>query len=700
MNNPLLLRSSTLVRRTLSRRADACRRPVGGGGGSSRRRLNVNVGGYDDDDIATAVAFHRRTLSSSSSSSSSTAARGVGGGGGAVNPRKTTATAPPSAPVAQQASSPFPSLIVGPDRSLTPLGPFASAQASYLDPPNDVVVDLLDRLLELNVGIVAHYYMDVELQGVLHAIARRQAEMLRIARDGGGDGDGDGDGDGGGTRGEGTTDSIMGGGGGGRRRVPEYPVVTIADSLKMGDDAVRMCEYNSASSIICLGVDFMSESVMAIMGRNGHGHVPVYRAASRGIGCSLAESAESDGYRAWLVKCANDGRTLGKKSLHVIYINTSLETKAVSSSLMPTITCTSSNVLQTILQASSQLGPDVLRVCYGPDTYMGENLISLLDAVLESSDWSDERIRDEMHPEHDRSTLRMLRDNIVVYPHGNCVVHHMFGSSVVDAVIRDYPDAYVTAHLEVPGEMFQIALRRSHDDMGVVGSTSNILNFIERKVGEAAASAPHSREDVGGEDGGGTIMTTTTPTGRRRLRFILGTEAGMVTSIVRSVQDILESSGCRDLEAEIVFPVSSEAVMGVDDDDDDLGMSTAIASTTNALGVVPGSAGGEGCSAAGGCATCPFMKMNDLDAVHDLIDMIGRLRMSSSSSSSSSNARDELRLSEHLPPNRLSGKYINGRDAIELGTEPIVYMREFMKGRMLSKELVERVERAGRMSPQ
>ncbi len=57
--------------------------------------------------------------------------------------------------------------------------------------------------------------------------------------------------------------------------------------------------------------------------------------------------------------------------------------------------------------------------------------------------------------------------------------------------------------------------------------------------------------------------------------------------------------------------------------------------------------------------------------------------------------RDELRLAEHLPPNLLLGKYINGRDAIELRTEPIVYMREFMKGRVLSEELVEKVERAG-----
>ena len=70
------------------------------------------------------------------------------------------------------------------------------------------------------------------------------------------------------------------------------------------------------------------------------------------------------------------------------------------------------------------------------------------------------------------------------------------------------------------------------------------------------------------------------------------------------------------MTAEIIFPVASEAVMATNDDDDnnnrhDTGMS-----------VVPGVAGGEGCSTAGGCATCPYMKMNSLDALIDLLELI------------------------------------------------------------------------------
>jgi len=439
-------------------------------------------------------------------------------------------------------------------------------------------------------GIVAHYYMDVELQGVLQALKQIPGLEHRVG---------------------------------------------IADSLKMGDLAVQMCEDHGVTSVVCLGVDFMSESVQAILSKNNI-HVPVYRATSRAIGCSLAESAEGDLYKAWLQK---EGAQ--SNALHVIYINTSLETKAISSSLVPTITCTSSNVLQTLLQAAVQV-PDV-RILYGPDTYMGENLQTLLDVILQNPDWTDEKIQKDLHPQHTNATLKRLRDNLTVFPQGNCVVHHMFGRQVVQTV-RDhyYDDCFMTAHLEVPGEMFEIAMEKSLQDKGVVGSTSDILNFITRKVQDAAAASDNSKQ---------------------RLRFVLGTEAGMVTSIVQSVQNILHQTKSS-VEAEIIFPVSSEAVMSTEDDDEE-------------LAVVPGVAGGEGCSTAGGCATCPFMKMNDLDALQDIIEMV--------------DDQQTKKLESHLPPNRLEGKEIDGRDATDLGTEAILFMRQYMQSKALPPQLVEKI---------
>ena len=60
----------------------------------------------------------------------------------------------------------------------------------------------------------------------------------------------------------------------------------------------------------------------------------------------------------------------------------------------------------------------------------------------------------------------------------------MFGQDVVDQVRREYPEAYYTAHLEVPGEMFELAVEAQNQGRGVVGSTSNILQFILSKVAE------------------------------------------------------------------------------------------------------------------------------------------------------------------------------------------------------------------------
>lgn len=69
------------------------------------------------------------------------------------------------------------------------------------------------------------------------------------------------------------------------------------------------------------------------------------------IGCTLAEAADSQNY----IKYLNESLGTKDPSLHVIYINTSLLTKAKSNIIIPTITVTSSNVIQTILQAFSQI---------------------------------------------------------------------------------------------------------------------------------------------------------------------------------------------------------------------------------------------------------------------------------------------------------------------------------------------------------
>ncbi|MCO5579510.1 hypothetical protein L7F22_033365 [Adiantum nelumboides] len=428
----------------------------------------------------------------------------------------------------RQAVEPFPSLLLSAE-DISAQGSFAVAQAKYLEPIQSRVEELVEQLRRKQIGVVAHFYMDPEVQGVL--VAAKEA----------------------------------------------WPHIYISDSLVMADRAVKMAEAG-CKHIAVLGVDFMSENVRAILDKAGYQEVDVYRMSKEKIGCSLAEAAENTKYVTFLEEASKN-----LPALHVIYINTSLETKAKSHAVVPTITCTSSNVVQTVLQAFAQI-PN-LTVWYGPDSYMGANLA---ESFRQMANMSDEEIA-AIHPLHNKQSLLSLLPRLHYYHDGACIVHDLFGHEVVSRVRKGYRDAFLTAHFEVPGEMFALAMEAKQRGMGVVGSTQNILDFITSCVQEAV--------DRDFDD---------------KLQFVLGTEAGMVTAIVGAVRKILiagRSAGKRGkVNVEIVFPVSSEAIATVSP-------SSSHESSIAKLSIVPGVSSGEGCSISGGCASCPYMKMNSLDAL-------------------------------------------------------------------------------------
>jgi quinolinate synthase len=217
---------------------------------------------------------------------------------------------------------------------------------------------------------------------------------------------------------------------------------------------------------------------------------------------------------------------------------------------------------------------------------------------------------------------------------GTCIVHHIFGADVVRSVREHYADAFHTAHLEVPGEMFALAVEAEKQGRGVVGSTSNILGFISDRVDEAVVRAEPAH-----------------------LQVVLGTEAGMITSIVNRVQQRLQEHGRDDVEVEVIFPVSSEAV--------------AVAPESD-LQLLPGVQGGEGCSTAGGCATCPFMKMNNVDSLFDVLERIGNSD-----------------LNAWAPRKYL--EMVQGRTIADLGSEPILHMRDFQRTGELPQALVDQI---------
>lgn len=482
----------------------------------------------------------------------------------------------------------FPSLLIT-GEDITPQGAFAEAQAQYLAPDQGQVSELASLLSQRQIGVVAHFYMDPQVQGVLMS-----------ARD-------------------------------------AWPHIAISDSLVMADTAVKMAA-SGCRAIVVLGVDFMSENVRAVLDEAGHADVAVYRVASDPIGCSLAEAAEGPAYDAFLREAAGTPR-----SLHVVYINTSLRTKAAAAALVPTITCTSSNVVQTVLQAFAQV-PD-LTVWYGPDTYMGRNLHALFAALAEGGD--DAAVR-ALHPAHSAASVAALLPRLKHFQDGTCIVHHIFGAQVVEGVRRGYGDAFITAHFEVPGEMFALAQSAGRAGRGVVGSTSNILDFITAKVSAAlAAPAPG------------------------RLVFVLGTEAGMVTSIVRVVQSLLRHSGRDDVEVEVVFPVADNAITTPEQQQE----KPAVLPT--GLAVLPGPAMGEGCSLEGGCAACPYMKMNTLSALLSVCQRVG-------------SPAGEALLAP-FRPRAYSERTPDGRSIAAAGCGPILHMRHFQQTRRLPDSLVDKI---------
>ncbi|BAT76020.1 hypothetical protein LR48_Vigan01g230200 [Vigna angularis] len=487
---------------------------------------------------------------------------------------------------------PFPSLVITSD-GVFPKGSYAEAQAKYLFPNELKVDELVNLLKEKNIGVVAHFYMDPEVQGILTAAQK------------------------------------------------QWPHIHISDSLVMADTAVKMAKAG-CQFITVLGVDFMSENVRAILDQAGFSEVGVYRMSNEQIGCSLADAAATPTYMEYLSAASRS------TSLHVIYINTKLETKAFAHELVPTITCTSSNVVQTILQAFAQV-PD-LSIWYGPDSYMGANIKELFQQMAKMTD---EEIA-AIHPEHSQDSIRSLLPRLHYFEDGTCIVHHLFGHEVVENIKEMYCDAFLTAHLEVPGEMFSLAMEAKRRGMGVVGSTKNILDFIQDRVQEALDRNINDH-----------------------LQFVLGTESGMVTSIVAKVRSLLEpaksSSEKAKVTVEIIFPVSSDSISKTSSS-----LSSGVQSTKVGdiiLPVVPGIASGEGCSIHGGCASCPYMKMNSLSSLLKVC----------------CNLPDEENILSAYQAERFKLQTPNGKSVADVGCEPILHMRNFQATKKLPEILVNQI---------
>ena len=124
--------------------------------------------------------------------------------------------------------------------------------------PNELKVgELVNVLKEKKIGVVAHFYMDPEVQGVLTAAQK------------------------------------------------QWPHIHISDSLVMADSAVKMAKAG-CKFITVLGVDFMSENVRAILDQAGFNEVCLSHTCLFSFQAEPSLSKKCDWYmRPVLKTCAN-----------------------------------------------------------------------------------------------------------------------------------------------------------------------------------------------------------------------------------------------------------------------------------------------------------------------------------------------------------------------------------------------------------
>ena len=185
----------------------------------------------------------------------------------------------------------------------------------------------------------------------------------------------------------------------------------VGDSLELSRKAAR----TDAEVILFCGVHFMAETAK-IVNPNKKVIIPDIEA-----GCSLADSAPAEEFRAWLKNYPN----------HVVisYINCSAEVKAMSD-----IICTSANARQVIDSV-----PKNKKIVFAPDRLLGKYMIK-------------ETGRD------------------MVLWNGTCQVHEMFSEKALVTLKVKNPAAKVLAHPECDESILM------HADF--IGSTSALIKNV------------------------------------------------------------------------------------------------------------------------------------------------------------------------------------------------------------------------------
>lgn len=191
----------------------------------------------------------------------------------------------------------------------------------------------------------------------------------------------------------------------------------VGDSLGLSQQAAQ----TTADLIVFAGVHFMGETAKIL---NPHKKVVL---PDLNAGCSLAESAEPIGFKAF--------RDAHPDHVVITYINCSAEIKALSD-----IICTSANAEKIVNSV-----PADKPIIFAPDKNLGRYLIKKTGRDM------------------------LLWD-------GACIVHEAFAIDKILELHKNHPNAKIVAHPESEEHILKVA--------HYVGSTTGMINFVKNDSGQ------------------------------------------------------------------------------------------------------------------------------------------------------------------------------------------------------------------------
>ncbi len=222
----------------------------------------------------------------------------------------------------------------------------------------------------------------------------------------------------------------------------------VGDSLELARIAASQ---RDAERIVFCGVRFMAESADILTSASQAVYMP-----DPDAGCPMADMADVDKLKkVWSFLTESNAQWIP-----IVYVNSSAQVKAFCGARGGSA-CTSSNARE-IVSRELESGN---RVVFLPDEHLGTNTAVRLGLGSNELEYCDPAERDG------GLTSESVEKSSMIIWRGFCHVHTAFSLEHISVIRKDYPDARIIVHPEVPYRVASLA-----DELG---STAQIIRYVE-----------------------------------------------------------------------------------------------------------------------------------------------------------------------------------------------------------------------------